>query len=158
MRTHLTPSAHWLAGIILLFLSQPTRCGLPTVNFEAAEIPPALIITEGKTSQGFPYLFGGVSSNEREAMEARAKGYNIKLVFAAKDGSFISGVSVMIATVKGAEIVSLNTDGPWFYIQLPPGTYSVRATFKGETKEVRGLRVPVDKRIQQGFVWALPEP
>jgi hypothetical protein len=64
----------------------------------------------------------------------------------------------MIATVKGAEIVSLNTDGPWFYIQLPPGTYSVRATFKGETKEVRGLRVPVDKRIQQGFVWALPEP
>lgn len=155
MRTHLTPRARWLAGFILLFLSQPTRCGLPTVNFEAAEIPPALIITEGKTSQGFPYLFGGVSSNEREAMEARAKGYNVKLVFAAKDGSFISGVSVMIVTAKGAEIASLATDGPWFYIQLPPGTYSVRATFKGETRQIKEIRVTKDKRVQQGFVWDL---
>jgi hypothetical protein len=158
MTTHLTPGARWLAGLIFLFLSQPTRCGLPTVNFEAAEIPPALIITEGKTSQGFPYLFGGVSTNEREAMEERAKGYNVKLVFAAKDGSYVSGVNVMITTAKGAEVASLATDGPWFFIRLPAGDYSVRATFKGETKEIRVLRVPVDRRIQQGFVWALPEP
>jgi hypothetical protein len=155
MTTHLTPDARWLAGLIFLFLSQPARCGLPTVNFEAAEIPPALIITEGKTSQGFPYLFGGVSTNEREAMEERAKGYNVKLVFAATDGSYISAVSVMIATAKGAEIASLKTDGPWFYIQLPPGSYSVKATFKGESRQIKELRVAKDKMAQQGFVWDL---
>jgi hypothetical protein len=153
MRIDLTRSSRWLAGLILLVSSQPTRCGLPTVNLEAAEIPPAIIITEGKTSQGFPYLFGGMSSNEREAMEERAKGYNLKLVFAAKDGSFISGVTVMIATAKGVEIVSLSTEGPWFYIQLPPGAYSVRANFKGETRQIKELKLTSDKSTQQGFVW-----
>jgi len=140
---------------MFLFLSQPTRCGLPTVNLNAAEIPPAIMITEGKTSQGFPYLFGGVSSNEREAMEARAKGYNVKLVFAAKDGSFISGVNVMIITAKGAEVASLATDGPWFYIQLPPGSYSIKATFKGATRQIKELKVTKDKTAHQGFVWDL---
>jgi hypothetical protein len=155
MRTHLTPSARWLAGVIFVFLLQPTRCGLPTVNFEAAEIRPAIIITEGKTSEGFPYLFGGVSSNEREAMEERAKDYNVKLVFAAKDGSFISGVAVRIATAKGVQIAAVATDGPWFYIQLPAGIYSVRATLNGETRQIKELRVTKDKMVQQGFVWDL---
>jgi hypothetical protein len=141
--------------MILLFLSQPTRCGLPTVNFEAAEIRPAIIITEGKTSEGFPYLFGGVSSNEREAMEERAKDYNVKLVFAAKDGSFISGVAVRIATAKGVQIAAVATDGPWFYIHLPAGIYSVRATLNGETRQIKELRVTKDKMVQQGFVWDL---
>ncbi len=155
MRTHLTRSAGWLAGFMFLFLSQPTRCGLPTVNFEAAEIPPAIMITEGKTSEGFPYLFGGVSSNEREAMEERAKGYNVKLVFAANDGSFISGVTVTIVTARGTEIASLTTDGPWFYIQLPPGSYSVKASFKGASRQIKELKVTKDKTAHQGFVWDL---
>jgi hypothetical protein len=153
MRIDLTCSSRWLAGLIFLFLSQPTRCGLPTVNLAAAEIPSAIIITEGKTSQGFPYLFGGVSSNEREAMEERAKGYNLKLVFADKDGSFISGVNVTIATAQGVGIVSLSTEGPWFYIQLPPGAYSVRANFKGAIKQIKELRVTKEKMAYQALVW-----
>lgn len=153
MGTHLTQSSRRLAAFVLLFLLQPTHCGLPTVNFEAAEIRPAIIITEGRTSEGFPYLFGGVSSNEREAMEERAKDYNVKLVFAAKDGSFIAGVAVRIATAKGVQIAALATDGPWFYIRLPPGNYSVRATFKGETRQIKSFGVTRDKMVQQGFVW-----
>jgi hypothetical protein len=61
----------------------------------------------------------------------------------------------MIATAKGAEIASLKTDGPWFYIQLPPGSYSVKATFKGESRQIKELRVAKDKMAQQGFVWDL---
>ena len=60
-----------------------------------------------------------------------------------------------IATAKGAEIASLATDGPWFYIQLPPGTYSVKATFKGESRQSKELRVAKDKMVQQVFVWDL---
>lgn len=155
MGTPLSRSGPWLASIAFLLLLQPTRCGMPTVNIEAAEIPPAIMITEGKTSHGFSYLFGGVSSNEREAMEERAKGYNVKLVFAARDGSFISGVALVIATARVGEIMSLTTAGPWFFIQLPPGVYSVKATFKGETQEIRALSVAKDKRIQQSMIWDL---
>ena len=157
MQSHLIYKARWVLALFLLLSLEPMRCGMPTTNAVAAQFPPALIITEGKTSQGFPYLFGGVGTNEREAMEERAKGYNVKLVFAEKRGAFISGVTVVIASAKGTEIASLNTDGPWFYIQLPSGDYSVKATFKGDTKRIKNLSVPKDKMIQQGLIWDLGE-
>ena len=115
-------SVRWVAGILLALSLEPTRYGVPTVRAEAVEVPPALMISEGKTARGFPYLFGGISSNERDVMEQRAKGYNVQLVFAQKRGSFISDATVVIMGAKGAELVSLAVDGPWFYIQLPPGT------------------------------------
>jgi hypothetical protein len=157
MQSHLIHKSRWGLALFFLLSLEPMRCGVPTTNAVAAQFPPALIITEGKTSQGFPYLFGGISTNEREAMEERAKGYNVKLVFAEKRGAFISGVTVVITSAKGAEIASLNTEGPWFYIQLPPGDYSVKATFKGETKQITNLRVPKDKMIQQGLIWDVAE-
>ena len=153
MSLQLIRSHRWAVVLFFAFLLEPTRCGVGTTNSYAAQFPPAIIITAGKTSQGFPYLFGGVSSDEREATEERAKGHNVKLVFAEKRGAFISGVTLVIATAKGAEIASLTTDGPWFYIQLPPGDYSVKATFKGETKQIKDLRVIQDKRVQQGLIW-----
>jgi hypothetical protein len=147
----------WFGVITLVWIFLPMGRNEPAAQALAAQFPPAIVITEGKTGQGFPYLFGGISSDEREAMEERAKGYNVKLVFAEKRGAFISGVTLVIATAKGAEIVSLATEGPWFYIQLPPGNYSVKATFTGETKQIRNLTVPKDKKVQQGLIWDLGE-
>jgi len=147
----------WFGVLLLGLIFLPIRCTEPIPELVAAQFPPAIVIVEGKTAQGFPYLFGGVSSDEREAMEERAKGYNVKLVFAEKRGAFISGVALVIATAKGAEIVSLKTEGPWFYIQLPPGDYAVKATFKGQTKQIKNLSVPKDKKVQQGLIWDLGE-
>ena len=158
MRTLLFRNARWAPGLMMaLLLLEPTRCGPPPITGQAAEFPPALVITEGKTAQGFPYLFGGISSNEREVMEERAKGYNLKLVFADKSGPFIAGVTVAIADAKGAEIAAIACDGPWLYVQLPPGSYAVKATFKGESKQVKELKVPKDRAVQQTFVWDLGE-
>jgi len=140
-------------GLILL----PIGRSQPGPEAAAAQFPPTIVITEGKTSQGFAYLFGGISSDEREAMEERSKGYNVKLVFAEKRGAFISGVTVVITSAKGTEIVSLKTEGPWFYIQLPPGDYAVKATFKGEAKQIKNLSVPKDKRVLQSLIWDLSE-
>jgi len=140
-------------GLILL----PIRWSEPVAELVAAQFPPTIVITEGKTNQGYPYLFGGVGSDEREAMEERAKGYNVKLIFAEKRGAFVSGVTVAIANAKGAEIAALKTEGPWFYIQLPPGDYSIKARFKGEIKEIKNMTVPKDKRAQQGLTWDLGE-
>jgi hypothetical protein len=153
MGTPLIRSGRLLTAVAFLLLLQPTRCGIPTVNPEAAEFPPSIKITHGITNQGYPFIFGGVGSSERESMEERARNYNVKLVFAAKDGSFVSGVTLAIATAKGAEIMSVATEGPWFYIQLPPGIYAVKATFKGETKEIKALSVTKEKKVQQSLIW-----
>jgi hypothetical protein len=148
-------------GLVLLILLEPARCGVPPIHAQSAHLPPAIVITEGATTQGYPYMFGGVSSNEREAMEARAKDYNLRLVFAAKSGAYLSGVMLVLTTANGAEIISVATNGPWFYIQLPPGSYSVQARFGEQTKQVKNLRVIKDRSMQQNFTWDLgeqPEP
>jgi len=94
MSSNLGRTGSCALALFLAFLLEPTRCVLQPVAGQAAEIRPAIIITEGHTSQGFPYAFGGVSSNEREAMEERAKDYNLKLVFAEKNGPYLSGVTL----------------------------------------------------------------
>lgn len=153
MRKHLTRISIWAVALVAAVSLEPARA--PSADLRAAEPPPALAITEGKTPQGFPYLFGGVSSDEREAIEGRAKDYNVKLIFAEKNGPFVAGVTVTIADAKGAEIASVATDGPWFLILLPPGQYNVKATFQGQTKEVKNLTVRKNEIVRQTLVWDL---
>jgi len=144
------------SGLLLGLLAfDPLRCTAPQTAAAAAQFPPAIVIAQGKTDQGYPYLTGGVGTDERIALEERAKGFNVKLVFAESAGSFISAVKLEIVGAKNKPIVSLSTTGPWFYIQLPSGIYNVKATFAGQTKEANGLRVDHDKRVQRVFVWAL---
>ena len=157
MQPFWTRNSRWLVALFFILLSEPTRCGVPPIQAQAQRFPPTIIITEGKTTQGFPYLFGGVSTDEREAMEERAKDYNLKLVFAEKSGPYLSDVSVALTGVKTGEILTVATNGPWFYIQLPPGAYDIKATYKGETKQARNVRVTKDKRVQQIFIWDLGE-
>ena len=128
---------------------------VPRTESRVARNPPSIVITEGKTAQGFPYLYGGVGSDERDVMEGKGKAYNLKLSFAAKGGAFLSDVKLVIADKKSGEIVSLVTDGPLFFIQLPPGNYTVSATFRNETKEIRALTVGKDKTVRRTLIWDL---
>jgi len=145
--------------VILLFTlsSEPLRCGVPTVAIFAAEFPPAVMITKGTTAQGFPYVTGGISSEEREILEQSANAYNVRLTFAEKGGAYLSDVNLVITDTKAREIVAILTNGPLFYIQLPPGRYDVSATFKNEARKLKSLIVPKDKIFRQTLVWNLEE-
>jgi hypothetical protein len=147
-----------LLGILLLILVfDPLRCTMPTTRAIAAQFPPSIVITEGKTAQGFPYLSGGVGSDERDALEERGKGFNLKLVFAERRGPFLADVRIVIADGKGAEVISLASAGPWFYIQLPPGRYNVKAVYKEQAKEIRNLELAKNKTVRRTLVWNLAE-
>lgn len=141
------------ALVFLVFLLEPSRCGLAPVTGHTAEIRPAIMMTEGNTHQGYPYLFGGVSSNEREAMEERSRDYNLKLIFAEKNGPYLSGVKITLSSTKQSEILAVVTEGPWFYIRLPAGTYDIKADFNGQIKQIKSLNLTREKSVQQVFVW-----
>jgi hypothetical protein len=123
----------------------------------AEENPPGVMISRGTSPQGFPYLSGGVSSDEREIMEALAKDYNVKLTFAERRGSYLADVRLVITGTKGDEIIATTANGPFFYIQLPVGSYAVKATTNGETKEIKRLDVPKGKTVERTLVWDLGE-
>jgi len=144
-----------LGLLLALLVFDPVRCSVPKTAVLAAQFPPAIVITRGVTAQGYVYLSGGVGSDERLALEERAKGFNVKLVFAGIDGSYLAGVKLDIADRKSEAILSTTITGPWFYIQLPPGIYNVKARFRGQIKEVEALRVSEDRNTHQVFVWDL---
>lgn len=150
-------SARYFCFSLALLVLEPLRCGSPGPEVPAAQFPPAIIIVEGKTAQGFPYLSGGVGSDEREVLEERGKAYNVKLVFAEKTGAYLSNIKLAIEDARRVKIVSLDTNGPWFYIQLPPGSYVVKATFLEKSNELKALRVTTDKKAHHVFVWDLGE-
>jgi hypothetical protein len=123
----------------------------------AAEMPAPISISEGKTAQGYPYLAGGVSSNEREFFVERSRDFNLKLSFADKRGPYIAEVEVVIEAAKGGEIVRMKVDGPLFFIRLPDGNYAVKATFNRETKRV-DVKLLKDKGVHYTLLWDLREP
>ena len=146
----------WLVSL-LVFVFDPLTCGMPRTDLLAAEIPALTTITEGKTAQGYPYLAGGVSSNEREIFVKRSRDFNLKLSFADRKGPYIADVEVVIEAAKGGEIIRMEVDGPLFFIQLPDGNYVVKATFNRETKRVN-VKLLKDKGVHYTLLWDLRDP
>jgi hypothetical protein len=92
----------------------------------SAEIPaPPLMV---KDYEGIPYVSGGIGMDEREAMSAIASEYNLKIVFALKEGNYLADASVLIKDAQGKTVLDTVSDGPWFYAKLPAGQYAVTAT------------------------------
>jgi hypothetical protein len=147
-------SRYWLSVLLLFAIASFSLC----ISVAAPDsLPPTIAIKEGKTPQGFPYLSGGVSTDEREAMEKEGKAYNVKLSFVEKSGTYLSDVKLVIEGSKGTEIINTVTNGPWFYIQLPAGSYTIKATLNDKAREIKRFAVPKDKTVQQTLLWDLGE-
>ena len=146
-----------LRSLAALFFSASCflTSGIALAQPAAAELGPVIMVTEGQSPQGFPYMHGGVGSDERESMEQRGKSYNVKFSFAEKRGAYLAGVKTVLEGEQGTEIVNLISDGPWFYIQLLPGTYNLKATFGPKTNEIKAFKVSEDKKINRTLTWDL---
>lgn len=90
----------------------------------AAAQDPASFIKQD-TTDGVTYASGGVSFEERQAMEAMAKDFNLKLVFAVGSGAFLSGLTVVIQDEEGGTLIQTASNGPWFFAKLPEGQYTI---------------------------------
>lgn len=92
---------------------------------------------EPRFANGVPYLSGGIGYEEREAIDRARKNYNTKLVLAESSGSYISNVSLTVATVLGEPVVTLSGAGPLLLLQLPPGSYLVTTDYEGRKAQKR---------------------
>ena len=81
--------------------------------------------------QNVPYLSGGVGLDERTAMQGMASQYNLKLEFALNQGNYLGDVRV---SLKGPVSLDAVSEGPWFLVRVPPGTYSVTVESAGMRK------------------------
>lgn len=115
------------------------------------------IIQEEVVGPNVKYMSGGVGLEERNAMESQsAKGYDLKLVFAITPGNYLSDIEVKINDQAGKPVISAQSNGPWFYADLPKGNYTVVATSDGVRKT---HKVTVNGGLQRvAFHWKPEQP
>lgn len=93
---------------------------------------------------------GGVGLAAREALAATARDHNLKLVFALVSREYLSDVEVDIS--GGGRRLAHRSEGPWLFAKLPPGQYTVRATFEGQTL-TRTVAVGARGQKVVNFLW-----
>lgn len=103
-------------------------------------VAPCLVLGEGvdlKTGEqeGIPYMTGGISKGERAEMEKRSMDYNLKIILAAKSRAYLANIPVTICNADGKTVMSIRADGPWLYVRLPEGRYTIKASYEGQTRE-----------------------
>jgi hypothetical protein len=105
-------------------------------------------------SSGYvPYMTGGVGVDEREALFAASKDYGLKLSFAAKDETaFLSDVTVSIATSRGEQVMLMREMGPYLFVKLEPGDYTITASSRDQILE-QTARVSAGGQADAGFYW-----
>ena len=117
-----------------------------------------------QTNTGVAYVSGGIGSASREALSAREKDFNFKLISTiAGTGTYVSDVVLTITSSAGKPIAQHTTQGPLFMANLPKGTYTMRATFRDQT-QTRNFQIN-EKRLHIEYLrwlvradedWALP--
>ena len=107
---------------------------------------PETNVIRGYTAAGYPYLNGGISFAEQHAIERAADPDNLKLIFANRAATLVSPRFVMIGTNHRGHIEKAPLRAPWFYIQLPPGGYTVLTRFKRQVVLLRDVTVGNGRR------------
>lgn len=102
---------------------------------------PEVSLVRGRTAAGHPYLSGGISFDERRLIENVAHLYNLKLIFARMAGTPATPAFVLIGANDGGRVEKIRLGGPWLYIRLPPGGYTILARFKSQLVLLRDVNI-----------------
>lgn len=80
------------------------------------------------------YLNGGIGEGELAKMQSSAKDYPLHITFSeGKSGTYIADVTVKIVDLHGNTVFTLTEAGPILYVNLPKGTYIVKAVSRDVT-------------------------
>lgn len=78
-------------------------------------------------------LNGGAGEEEVRWFKAQSAQYPLQVVISGRGGEY--GVADTLTVKRGeAELVTVPDAGPWVMMDLPPGRYTVEATFDGRTE------------------------
>ena len=98
------------------------------------------------------FIAGGVGDDSAERMAAIGKEYNLKLLFAAKDGRYLADVAVSIKDDADRAVLVTTSEGPFLFVQLPPGKYRITTDYAGVV-QARTTSVAASGRREMVFRW-----
>ena len=96
-------------------------------------------------------ISGGIGEESRAQLKAREHEFNLKLMFTLTEGNYLADVRVAVRDAGGQVVVEHVAEGPFLLARLPPGNYTVAATY-GAWPQTRSIRVG-DRLQTVHFQW-----
>ncbi len=78
---------------------------------------------------GIAYATGGIGIDERDKLSEECDLYSLQVSLATVDGSFIAGAGITLFDERDCVALHIPSVGPWFFVDVPKGSYTVQATF-----------------------------
>ena len=103
--------------------------------------------------RGIRYLSGGIGEGERAELNALSNQFNLRLLFAMQgSGNYLADIRVNILDSRGEVTLSAESNGPWFFAQLPPGTYTIEVSIPDQLQR-QTVRIEGSRQSQLNFYW-----
>lgn len=116
----------------------------PRAFAQAASAPVAM--------QGVTYLTGGIGEDDVQQLRAAAAKYDLHVTFASKTGAYLSDIDVSISTESKREVLSIRTEGPLLFVNVPPGRYLLAANYAGKA-QTKHVTVPPKGAVEIVLRW-----
>lgn len=98
------------------------------------------------------YVSGGIGDEERDEIRLRERDFNLKLLFAERDGSYLGSVDVVVLNAKGETVLEANSAGPFLLARLPRGGYVIKVSMNGQEQQKK-LSITEKRRSEAVFRW-----
>jgi hypothetical protein len=99
------------------------------------------------------FTSGGVGQDESTAFQHSASSWPLALRFTGAGGEFLADVHVHVTDAQGTEVLKTDARGPYMLVKLPPGRYTVSASYQGKD-ETRSVTVPAKGGTKAAFTWS----
>jgi hypothetical protein len=116
---------------------------------QQAPMPPAL---QAQRQGDITFVSGGAGDEDRDALKQVESQYNLRLLFAARNGDFLANIAVTLSDARGNAVLDTISDGPIFYARVPPGRYRLTVSNLGQSQS-RNINIG-NGAVRQDFYWA----
>ena len=83
-------------------------------------------------SAGVEYINGGAGLEQRDAIAAVQSRFPLRIVLSGKGGEYVVADTLTVRDSNG-EVITVRDAGPLVMMSLPPGRYTVEASYLGKT-------------------------
>ena len=125
---------------------------MPPAQTQLQPQPPARPALQAQQQGNITFVSGGAGTEDRDALRQVEGQYNLRLLFAARNGDYLANVAVTLSDARGNAVLDTIAEGPIFYARVPPGRYRLTVSNQGHSQS-RDINVS-GGAVRQDFYWA----
>lgn len=138
----------WQRWSVAAALAAAMAGGMPLAHAQSGSLPP-------EDHQGaVSYVSGGIDSDQSGAFKREMGRWPLTIEMAAKGSAgneYVADIPVQIMNGT-TTVLDTRSKGPFLLVKLPPGEYTVKATYNGQEMSHK-VSVPKSGHASTSFLW-----